>query len=111
MAGGLTLEADTDSIEITSAHTQDFGSPQTANTTKKRTTISFSNTAPESYIISAGDSVRINQKFSKIDNNTVLIIGEVRHPGEYDLLAGDYVSDLIERAGGLNQQAYAHAYR
>ena len=33
-------------------------------------------------------------------------MGEVLRPGEYDLLPGDHVSDLIERAGGLTAQAY-----
>ncbi len=37
----------------------------------------------------------------------MLVIGEVRNPGRYDLLPGDKVSDLIDRAGGLTEQAYA----
>lgn len=105
VAGGMTLEADTQSIEITSKNFsqghQDFGRGGTI-----RTIISLSEQSPENISISAGDAVRVNQKFRKMDERTVLIIGEVLHPGEYDLLAGDTVSDLIKRAGNLTDQAY-----
>lgn len=105
VAGGLTLEADKDSVELTSKNmSNDTGNGRV--TKSKRTIISLNETMPENYTLSAGDSIRINQKFQKIDENTVLIIGEVKHPGEYDLLPGDRVSDLIDRAGNLTTQAY-----
>lgn len=105
VAGGLTLEANKDSIELTSKNID--GNNDNGKVIKsKRTTISLNETMPENYTLSAGDSIRINQKFQKIDENTVLIIGEVKHPGEYDLLPGDRVSDLINRAGNLTTQAY-----
>ncbi len=102
VAGGLTLDADLNSIEI-SSKTSHKNPP---NEHSKRTIISLNKIAPENYNIYAGDTIRINQKFDKIEENTVLIIGEVKRPGEYDLLAGDRISDLIERAGGLTAQAY-----
>ncbi len=105
VAGGLTLEADKDSIELTSKNMGNDNDNGRA-VKSKRTIISLNETLPENYTLSAGDSIRINQKFQKIDENTVLIIGEVRHPGEYDLLPGDRVSDLINRAGNLTTQAY-----
>ncbi|MHC5020752.1 MAG: SLBB domain-containing protein [Planctomycetota bacterium] len=37
---------------------------------------------------------------------TVLIEGEVRHPGEYTLPLGARISDLMERAGGYARNAY-----
>ncbi len=105
VAGGLTLEANKDSIELTSQNID--GNNDNGRVIKsKRTTISLNETMPENYTLSAGDSIRVNQKFQKIDENTVLIIGEVKHPGEYDLLPGDRVSDLINRAGNLTTQAY-----
>ncbi len=105
VAGGLTLEANKDSIEITSKNMGDDNDNGRV-IKSKRTTISLNETVPQNYTLSAGDSIRINQKFQKIDENTVLIIGEVKHPGEYDLLPGDRVSDLIGRAGNLTTQAY-----
>ncbi len=105
VAGGLTLEANKESIEVTSKNLgenhQDFGRSGT-----QRATIDILSTHPSNITISAGDTIRVNQKFRKMDEKTVLIIGEVLHPGEYDILAGDKVSDLIKRAGGLTEQAY-----
>ena len=105
VAGGATLDANLDSVEITS---QSYSSQDNEkdNTKTKRTLISLVKTPASSYTISAGDSVRINQKFRKLKEQTVLLVGEINHPGEYDLLSGDRVSDLLERAGGLNPQAY-----
>ena len=97
VAGGLALEANTGNIEVTSHH--DGGT--------QRTKIDFRDTSPENIEISAGDAVRINQKFKKITDKSVQIIGEVLHPGRYDLLPGDKISDLLNRAGGLTEQAYA----
>lgn len=102
VGGGLTLEANPENIEITSKNT--YGSNQKSGT--RRSTINIHEENPSDILISAGDAVRINQKFRKMHEKTVLIIGEVNHPGEYDILAGDRVSDLIKRAGGLTQQAY-----
>jgi len=102
VAGGLTLDADLDSIEISSKIYDGNGT----DTINKRTTISLNRSPAENYTIHSGDTIRVNQKFDKIEENTVLIIGEVKRPGEYDLLPSDHVSDLIERAGGLTGQAY-----
>ena len=50
--------------------------------------------------------MRVNQKFHKIKDQSVMLIGEVNHPGRYDLMPGDTLSKLMERAGGLNAQSY-----
>jgi polysaccharide export outer membrane protein len=95
-AGGPTLEADTGQIEITAAP-QD----QAQNGPKRRTV-----TANENVIVRAGDAVRVNQKFRRVEDKSVLLLGEVKNPGRYDLLQGDRVSDLLTRAGGLTEDAY-----
>ncbi|MEM7650721.1 MAG: SLBB domain-containing protein [Pseudomonadota bacterium] len=99
VAGGLALEADRSNIEVTSAH----NGPSTS-----RTRVNLRDTNPEDVIIGAGDSVRVNQKFNKIKDNSVLIMGEVQNPGRYDLVPGDKISDLMARAGGLTDQAYPY---
>ncbi|MGH1455911.1 MAG: SLBB domain-containing protein [Alphaproteobacteria bacterium] len=105
IAGGITLEANRESIEVTTKNLgEDHQSSGRSGT--QRSTIDLNTTSPATILISAGDAVRVNQKFRKMDEKTVMIIGEVLHPGEYDILAGDKVSDLIERAGGLSEQAY-----
>lgn len=93
VAGGLSLEANKESIEI-------------SNREAGRKTINLNETNPLDVILKPGDTVRANQKFHKIANQSVMIIGEVNHPGRYDLMAGDTMSKLIERAGGLTDQSY-----
>ncbi len=105
IAGGITLEANRENIEVTSKNLG-TGHQRHKKSGTQRATIDLSVSDPKYISISAGDSVRVNQKFRKMDEKTVLIMGEVLHQGEYDLLAGDKVSDLIKRAGGLTEQAY-----
>ncbi len=105
VAGGVTLEANLNSIEITSANFGTSGQAQTRSGTQ-RMIVSLNDTSPKDYLLSAGDSVRINQKIRKLEEKSARIFGEVLHPGEYDLLPGDNVLSLIQRAGGLTQQAY-----
>ncbi len=96
-AGGLTLEANSERVEITYSD-QDRH--------QKRTTINLNRDVANTINISAGDAIRVNQKSSNTEDKSVLVAGEVINPGRYDLLPGDKVSNLIERAGGLTEQAY-----
>lgn len=105
VAGGFALNANQNSIEITSNNLSTSHQRHGASGTQ-RTTISLSETSPSEYILSAGDSVRINQKYRKTKERSVYISGEVLRPGEYDLLPGDKVSNLIKRAGGVTAEAY-----
>lgn len=98
-AGGLALEANTSNIEVTSSHNG-------PNAFRQR--VNFREDNPKDIIIGPGDSVRVNQKFKKIADNSVLIMGEVKNPGRYDLVPGDKISDLVKRAGGLNEHAYPY---
>ncbi|MGB4056616.1 MAG: SLBB domain-containing protein [Alphaproteobacteria bacterium] len=91
VAGGSTIEADTDKIEVTTE-------------TQKRRTVTLPET--QSIIIHPGDAARINQKFQRVEEKSALILGEVKNPGRYDLAPGDKISDLLTRAGGLTDQAY-----
>lgn len=106
VAGGLTLEATTRNIEVTSALLGE-GHQTEGRSGTLRKHINFAEDSPADVILQAGDTVRVNQKFNKVADNSVLLIGQVRHPGRYDLMPGDKMSDLIDRAGGLTQQAYA----
>lgn len=105
VAGGLTLEANRNNIEITSKNIS-TGKHKNRSGVTQRTTINLNTDGIDMIEISPGDAVRVNQKFRKMDDKTVLIIGEVLHPGKYDLLAGDTISNLIERAGGMTEQSY-----
>jgi protein involved in polysaccharide export with SLBB domain len=101
VAGGMSIEANKRNVEVTSSSFTD-------NAGKTRRTLNLSETLPQDIIIEPGASIRVNQKFDKIKDNSVLIMGEVDSPGRYDLISGDRISDLITRAGGLNRDAYPY---
>lgn len=103
--GGPTREADTTNIEITSL-LPNHDAYNTVQSGKLRQTINLTETHPAHIEVSPGDAIRINQKYQSLAEKTVIITGEVMTPGRYDLLPGDKVSDLLERAGGLSPQAY-----
>ncbi|HEY8189134.1 MAG TPA: SLBB domain-containing protein, partial [Micavibrio sp.] len=98
-------EANTSNIEVTSKLQGENGQSDGRSGTQ-RIAVNVRETDPGEVKIGPGDSVRVNQKFHKIADNSVMIIGEVEHPGRYDLTPGDKMSDLLRRAGGLTQQAY-----
>ena len=95
VTGGATLEGDAQSIEISSdrkgAH---------------RDTIDLSKTDAHTIKLSAGDTIRVNQRFRRVEDNHVLLIGEVQNPGTYDLQPGDTLGKLLARAGNLTNDAY-----
>jgi len=105
VSGGLALEANTSNIEVTSKLQGENGQEDGRSGTR-RIAVNFHETNPDDIMIGPGDSIRVNQKFHKISDNSVLIIGEVAHPGRYDIMPGDKMSDLLQRAGSLTSQAY-----
>lgn len=105
VAGGMALEASDSNIELTTALNGGDGQSHGGSGTR-RLHIDLREDSPTNIALEAGDTVRVNQKFHKISDQSVLILGEVKHPGRYDLIAGDKVSDLLARAGGLTEQAY-----
>jgi protein involved in polysaccharide export with SLBB domain len=93
IAGGVSLEANKQNIEVTSRE-------------KGRLAYNLETTSSSEISINAGDTVRVNQKFNKISDQSVMILGEVANPGRYDLMPGDTMLKLMERAGGVTDHAY-----
>ena len=93
-SGGLSLEANPENIELTSRE-------------NGRKTINLIAQNPAEILVNPGDTIRINQKFHKITEQSVTIMGEVKHPGQYDLMPGDTLLKLVERAGGITSHSYA----
>ncbi|MEM6902035.1 MAG: SLBB domain-containing protein, partial [Pseudomonadota bacterium] len=56
--------------------------------------------------VAAGGSLRLQAGPAEAFRQ-VSITGAVRHPGDYTVMPGDRLSDLITRAGGLTNQAFA----
>lgn len=105
VAGGLSLEANVSNIEVTTNQSGDDTQGDGRNGTQ-RITVDTRETPLETVAVAPGDAVRVNQKFRKTDGQSVMIVGEVFHPGKYDLLPGDTLGKLLARAGGVTDQAY-----
>lgn len=105
-AGGPSLEADLASVEITAAAGAANAQGKEGRISPRRQRINLDSPGASDLIIGAGGAVRVNQKFKKPVEKTVLVIGEVNDPGRYDLAPGDRLSDLLARAGGLTPEAY-----
>ncbi len=105
ISGGLTLEANKSRIEVTS---DQFGSNGQAHgrSGTQRMLVNLSTSNPGSISLVPGDTVRVNQTIKKLNNESVLLAGEVVQPGEYNLMPGDTLSTLFARAGGLTPEAY-----
>lgn len=97
IAGGTSLEGNTQNIEVTSDQKGDGST---------RETYDISKTDPHTIRLSPGDTVRVNQKFRRVEDNHVLLIGEVKNPGTFDLQPGDTLGKLLARAGGITDDAY-----
>ncbi len=52
-----------------------------------------------------GDVINVSFKADMLPK-TITISGEVVNPGEYSILPGDTILDILTRAGGYNEQAY-----
>ena len=104
LAGGLTLSANPNRVEVFRLDTE--------NPEATRTLVEILQLG-EDYIPSSAFSlrpfdqviVRTSAAFDTIQN--VAIQGEVQYPGQYALLEGvERISDLVRRAGGLTEDAF-----
>lgn len=96
-SGGASLEANIRSVEITQPR---------ADKSSRRTQVDLASTSPSLISLNPGDTIRVGQNFKRIEDRHVLLSGEVKNPGTYDLIAGDTLSSLLKRAGGLTDEAY-----
>lgn len=58
--------------------------------------------------ISPGDDIRFNAQQPIFEGSGVLLAGEVARPGLYAIRKGESLSQLLARAGGLSDYAYAY---
>lgn len=121
VAGGLTRQADKDHIEITRLTTESDFTPvnffaeggdavkallkEPANI-KKTVRHTHKLQTALNVNLNAGDTARVFEERRKKGEDFVIIGGAVKSPGRYDLQEGDRLSSLLERAGGLKENAY-----
>jgi protein involved in polysaccharide export with SLBB domain len=79
---------------------------QTGNAVTVRKTLSLDESKLASYEIKAHDEFRFREVFNDVGLGSVTLEGEVRFPGEYRIVRGERLMDLLQRAGGLTEVAY-----
>ncbi len=62
--------------------------------------------ALENPSLKPGDTLRVKQVPQWYQRESIELTGEVNYPGVYDILPGESILDVIERAGGLTPHAY-----
>lgn len=103
-AGGTDYRVDLGSVEITATEIRNA----TGEARTVRRTVSLTETPMEALRVRPLDTVRFRQVFSDLDEGTVAVRGQVRSEGAYDILRGETLSSVIERAGGLTDIAYPY---
>ena len=106
-AGGLKRDASLEDADLISYHVvNDSG------VTIERRTIAIGdavlrNNAQADSPLQAGDVLTIHQMTGWNDiGASILIEGEVAHPGSYGFKEGEHLSDVLRRAGGFRPGAY-----
>ena len=103
-AGGLLRQADITSVEVTSTQLDPrTGTSQTARTNYGGQTGDFQRIS-----LQPQDVIRLRSIFSDRENGQVSVSGQVRYPGAFNITRGERLSSLLERAGGLTDQAYPY---
>jgi protein involved in polysaccharide export with SLBB domain len=102
-AGGTVNWSDESGVElITTVLDRESGRSAT-----QRQTLPLRSGTLASYIVRPRDQLRFAQIFSNTGVGSVTVQGEVRNPGTFSILRGDRLSDVLSRAGGLTNTAYA----
>lgn len=103
-AGGTLSWADQSSVELTTTLV-DAGN---GRSTTQRVNLPLTQGALASYIVKSRDQFRFNQTFTDALVGQVVLQGQVRFTGSYDIKRGERLSDVLARAGGLTNAAYPY---
>lgn len=104
VAGGLTREVDLTRLEISRFRP----APYKGISENQRRTIDLNQEPIATIMIQPGDVVRFNPVFTDRESGPVALQGEFIRPGSYEITRGETLSSVIQRAGGLTEQAYAY---
>jgi protein involved in polysaccharide export with SLBB domain len=105
MAGGLQESANSNEIEIARRFSDsDSGNTVEILKTSVNRNLSFS---PNALVLAPFDQVIVRKKSDFIMQRVVTVEGQVNSPGIFAIQNSfERISDLVTRAGGLNQYAY-----
>ena len=103
-AGGLARWADKSSIEVISTRIDSRSG--TAQTRRKK--LSLADAEQATFLVAPRDEVHVNQIFTDVGVGQVVVQGQVRNAGTYQIMRGEHLSDVLMRAGGLTESAYPY---
>jgi polysaccharide biosynthesis/export protein len=103
-AGGALRVADLSWVEDTSTEIDALsGTAHTSRTAYKGRDEDFAKAT-----VRPLDVIRLREVYADTEGGRVTVNGEVRYPGTFDVLRGEKLSAVLERAGGLTDQAYPY---
>lgn len=102
VAGGTDRWADESGVELITTDVDQVSGR--ASTVRKTLALNDDNLAD--YEIRPHDELRFREVFNDVGLGSVILEGEVRFPGEYRIVRGERLEDLLKRAGGLTDVAY-----
>ncbi|MCA3417274.1 MAG: SLBB domain-containing protein [Roseomonas sp.] len=98
IAGGVTALGNTNAPDVAQA----VANPALAG---QVTRVSLGGGAK---LVSPRQALRVPRREDALDSGPVLLLGEFRNPGSYELRRGERLSDVIARAGGLTAEAFPY---
>lgn len=104
VAGGTLRWTDESGVELISNDVNQ----QTGEARLVRTTLPLNSATLASYTVKPHDEFRFRQVFTALGAGTVTLQGEVHFPGQYKIVRGEKLDDLLKRAGGLTDVAYPY---
>lgn len=104
VAGGTARWADESGVELTSTNVDQA----TGNAVTIRKTLPLNEATLAKYTIKPHDELRFRQVYTVTGLDPVTLEGEVRFPGQYKIVRGEHLLDLLKRAGGLTDVAYPY---
>jgi protein involved in polysaccharide export with SLBB domain len=70
--------------------------------------VSLTDAGATGYVVKPRDEVRVNQITTDTGVGQVVLQGQVRNTGTYQIVRGERLSDLLSHAGGLTTTAYPY---
>ncbi|HLY05354.1 MAG TPA: SLBB domain-containing protein [Rhizomicrobium sp.] len=102
VAGGTARWADESGVELITTDVD----KASGRATTLRKTLALNDADLSTYQIRPHDELRFREVFNDVGLGSVILEGEVRFPGEYKIVRGERLADLLKRAGGLTEVAY-----
>ncbi len=101
-AAGVTSESDARNVEYVSYL------DSLSEGRSRYQTLNLSDAATLNRNISAGDILNLRPVYLDQEIGSVRLLGEVRFPGTYGVVRGETMSQVLQRAGGLTENAYPY---